>query len=260
MLSLGTPSGDKRFDAIVSRAARWHRDHHRRDRVRRERRDVRLQGAQTPREDRRRRAQRRGLARARGPRGRGVRRPALIVVNDGIGGLDEYVGTSPIPVATVHRDAGADLISMAQSGAELTLTQAQYTPFVYDLTREYPGNVPDPPLVYHPTKSDLARINARYYAVRPGRVRYRYDVTLSPSLGFDEAEHHPDTRVEWVTPGQKWVESHAQNVTATCPGRWSPRSGPTTSASRRGWTGSPRRSVPASATPSGSTTPAGRTT
>ena len=37
----------------------------------------------------------------------------LIVVNDRIGGLKEYVGESPIPVATVHRDAGKVSIAMA---------------------------------------------------------------------------------------------------------------------------------------------------
>jgi hypothetical protein len=107
---------------------------------------------------------------------------------------------------------------MAKKSTRLTLTQAKFTKFVYDLTREYPGQVPDAPLVYHPTKSDLARINARYYAVKPGLAQgYRYDVTLSPSLGFDEVEHHPGTRVEWVTPGQKWVESHAQNILGALP-------------------------------------------
>jgi subtilisin family serine protease len=154
--------------------------------------------------------------RARAAAAAGAR--ALIVVNDGVGGLNEYVGSTVIPVATVHRDAGATLIAMAKKGTKLTLTQAKFTKFVYDLTREYPGQVPDAPLVYHPTKSDLARINARYYAVKPGLAQgYRYDVTLSPSLGFDEVEHHPGTRVEWVTPGQKWVESHAQNILGALP-------------------------------------------
>jgi subtilisin family serine protease len=154
--------------------------------------------------------------RARAAAAAGAR--ALIVVNDGVGGLDEYVGSAVIPVASVHRDAGANLIARAKNGAKLTLTQAKYTTFVYDLTREYPGQVPDAPMVYHPTKSQLARINARYYAVKPGAAAgYRYDVTLSPSLGFDELEHHPGTRVEWVTPGQKWVESHAQNIDGALP-------------------------------------------
>ena len=143
---------------------------------------------------------------------------ALIVVNDGIGTLDEFVGTSPIPVASVHRDAGADLIALAKSGAALTLAQQQYTPFVYDLTRRYPGHVPDQPLVYHPSKSDLARINARYYAEHGTDASgYRAASDFTPALGFDEPEHHPDTRVEWVTPGQKWVEEHAQNVSGDLP-------------------------------------------
>ncbi|MFI6950141.1 PA domain-containing protein [Streptomyces sp. NPDC050422] len=90
---------------------------------------------------------------------------ALIVVNDGVGGLTEYVGESSIPVATVHRDAGKALIATAEAGNfELTVKQTEYTPFVYDLTRDYPGQVPDRALVDKPSQRDLARIDARYYA------------------------------------------------------------------------------------------------
>jgi hypothetical protein len=72
--------------------------------------------------------------------------------------------------------------------------------------------------VYEPRHSDLAKINARYYSVRPGEASgYRYDLTLSPSLGFREREWHPGTRVEWVTPGQVWVEGHAQNIYGALP-------------------------------------------
>ncbi|MFD1274307.1 PA domain-containing protein [Streptomyces kaempferi] len=39
----------------------------------------------------------------------------LIVVDDGVGALMEYVGESAIPVATVHRDAGRTLIAMAKA-------------------------------------------------------------------------------------------------------------------------------------------------
>jgi subtilisin family serine protease len=147
----------------------------------------------------------------------------LIVVNDGVGGLNEFVGSpdgSPatIPVASVHRDAGAELVALAQSGTKMTATRKAYTDVVYDLTREYPGFVPDHPLVYQPRHSDLARIDASYYAVKPGAASgYRYDLTLSPSLGFEERERHPRTRVEWVTPGQEWVESHAQNIEGELP-------------------------------------------
>jgi hypothetical protein len=142
---------------------------------------------------------------------------ALVIVNDGVGGLSEYAEAA-IPIASVHRDAGAALIEMAQRGAKLSAKQVEYAGYVYDLTREYPDRVPDRALVYRPTQRDLARIDARYYAVRGGDASgYRYDVTLSPSLGFEEREWHPRTRVEWVTPGQEWVESHAQNINGTLP-------------------------------------------
>ncbi|WP_137991439.1 S8 family peptidase [Streptomyces vilmorinianum] len=145
---------------------------------------------------------------------------ALIVVNDGIGALMEYVGQSTIPVASVHRDAGRTLIAMAKAGTlKLTAKQTEYTPFVYDLTREYPGQVPDRALTYKPTKDDLARIDARYYSATDGGLAegYRSDFTLSPSLNFPELEWHPGTRTEWVTPGQVWREFHAQGVDGDLP-------------------------------------------
>ncbi|WP_211364373.1 S8 family peptidase [Micromonospora palomenae] len=143
---------------------------------------------------------------------------ALIVVNDGVGGLTEYVGQSPIPVATVHRDAGKALIALARLGRKLTVTQSEYSDFVYDLTRDYPGRVPDRPLVYRPSQHDLARIDARYYGVRDGEGSgYRYDMTLIPTLGEHEREWHPGTRTEWVSPDQVWAESHAQNIHGALP-------------------------------------------
>ncbi len=150
---------------------------------------------------------------------------ALVVVNDGIGGLDEYVGEVSIPVVTVHRDAGAALIALARQGQKLRATQTKYTPFVYDLTRDYPGHVPDQPLVYAPAKSDLAKIDAHYYAAASAGASggYRYDLTLTPSLGGYEPERDPGTRVEWVTPGQVWVEGHAQHMDGGLP--WDMASG-----------------------------------
>ncbi|MGW7428361.1 S8 family serine peptidase [Streptomyces sp. NPDC054861] len=145
---------------------------------------------------------------------------ALIVVNDGVGALMEYVGESTIPVATVHRDAGKALISMAKAGTpKLTVEQTEHTPFVYDLTRDYPGRVPDRALVYKPTQDDLARIDARYYSATEGTSAegYRSDFTLSPSFNFPEPEWHPGTRTEWVTPGQVWREFHAQGVDGSLP-------------------------------------------
>ncbi|MEU8080045.1 PA domain-containing protein, partial [Catellatospora citrea] len=140
---------------------------------------------------------------------------ALVVVNDGVGALEQYVGESTIPVATVHRDAGRVLIALAKLGwIELTAKRTEFTPFVYDLTREYPGQVPNKPLVYQPSQRDLVKIDARYYnSGTPGDAAgYRHDMTLLPSFGRLESEWHPGTRVEWVTPGQLWWETHVQNL------------------------------------------------
>lgn len=188
---------------------------------------------------------------------------ALIVVNDGVGALMEYVGESAIPVASVHRDAGKALVSMARSGREkLTVKQTEYTPFVYDLTRDYPGRVPDRALVYKPSKGDLARIDARYYAATGGlrAEGYRSDFTLSPSFNLPEREWHPGTRTEWVTPARSGGSSTRRVSTEPCRGRWCRATTHTPRAATPGWTGSLRRPGPARASPSACTTPAGRTT
>lgn len=136
----------------------------------------------------------------------------LVVVNDGAGTLNEYVGEPTIPVVTAHRDAGALLVSLARTGViPVRAKQVPYTSFVYDLTRNYSAAVPDKPLVYKPSRSDLARIDARYYGREPGQEGggYRYDMTFTPSAGFYERELFPGTRTEWVTPDQVWHEGHA---------------------------------------------------
>ncbi|HEX6682475.1 MAG TPA: S8 family serine peptidase [Candidatus Limnocylindrales bacterium] len=136
----------------------------------------------------------------------------LVVVNDGIGTLNEYVGESPIPVASVHRDEGAALIALARTGVlVLKAKQVPYPSYIYDLTRNYKEAVPNKPLTYKPSKSDLARIDANYYGVRGMEGGgYRYDMTFSPSFGFFEREYYPGTRTEWVTPDQVWHEGHQQ--------------------------------------------------
>ncbi|GIF99628.1 S8 family serine peptidase [Catellatospora citrea] len=145
---------------------------------------------------------------------------AVVIVNDGPGTLLEYVGESTVPVTSVHRDLGKLLIGMAKLGVfTFTATRVEYTGFVYDLSRDYRGQVPNKPLVYQPSQRDLAKIDARWYnAGAPADASgYRYDLTLSPSLGYHEREWHPGTRTEWVTPDQVWVESHAQYLASPLP-------------------------------------------
>ncbi|MEV0807942.1 S8 family serine peptidase [Micromonospora sp. NPDC050200] len=139
----------------------------------------------------------------------------LLVVNDGVGILNQYVGQSPIPVATVHRDAGARLIGLAKGGTlQLITNQVPYASYLYDLTRNYSGQVPDKALTYHPSQQNLARIDARYHNITQAREGsgLRNDLTFIPTLGFPEREWHPGTRTEWVTPDQVWAEAHVQGT------------------------------------------------
>ena len=144
------------------------------------------------------------------------------MVNDGVGALMEYVGESAIPVATVHRDAGK---RPHRDGQGRRLRTGREADRVHAVRLRpdpgLPGRVPDRALVYKPHRSDLARIDARYYSATEGELSegYRSDFTLSPSFNLPELEWHPGTRTEWVTPGQVWREFHAQDVDGpTCRG------------------------------------------
>ncbi|NUT18683.1 MAG: S8 family serine peptidase [Hamadaea sp.] len=136
----------------------------------------------------------------------------LVVVNDGVGNLNESVGASPIPVVVVHRDTGAALIRLAEAGTlRLNVKLTPYASYVYDLLRTYAGQVPDRDLTYAPTQDELARIDARYHAVADVLGQgFRYDMTFTPSAGLEEREYYPGTRTEWVTPAVTWHEGHTQ--------------------------------------------------
>ncbi|WP_027657361.1 PA domain-containing protein, partial [Salinispora vitiensis] len=136
----------------------------------------------------------------------------LLVVNDGPGALSDWVGDSPIPVASVHRDIGNILITLAKHGMPpLKVTQKEYADTIYDLARVWRDQVPDQPLTYHPSHHDLARIDARHHAVQDTIGEgYRAESTLGTVLGIYEPEWHPGTRTEWVTPGIDWHETHIQ--------------------------------------------------
>ena len=134
----------------------------------------------------------------------------LIVVNDGVGVLNEWVGESPIPVATVHRDAGALLIALAKTGmVPLRAKQVPYTSFIYDLTRNYPGQRAEPgadlqaePERPGPDQRELLRRQGR----GGRRLPLRHDLHAVDRLL--EREWYPGTRVEWVTPDLVWHEGH----------------------------------------------------
>ena len=145
---------------------------------------------------------------------------ALVVVNDGVGTLMEYQGDTQIPVATVHRDEGADLVALAQAGTELTLSARRVLAVPLRPDARLPG--PRCPTSRWSTSRgnrDLARIDGELLRRPPGAgvgIPLRRDPESRPSA-YEELERHPGRRVEWVTPGQDWVESHAQNIDGALP-------------------------------------------
>ncbi|WP_033775432.1 S8 family peptidase, partial [Salinispora oceanensis] len=161
----------------------------------------------------------------------------LLIVNDNPGILYEWVGESPIPVkapipvASVHRDVGNILIKLAEHGIPpLKVNQEQYPDTIYDLVQVWHEQVPDQPLTYHPSHHDLARIDARYHAVKDTEgYGYRKDLTFAVSYGSPEPEWYPGTRTEWVTPGVEWRETHQQRFWTDASHRNSYEKGSTTS-------------------------------
>ncbi|MFJ7493803.1 S8 family peptidase [Streptomyces sp. NPDC097727] len=143
---------------------------------------------------------------------------ALFVVNDGDGVLMEsytpYGTKGTIPVASVQRLAGEDLIKSVRRGAKLTIDQRKYARYMYDLVDRHEGVVPDRSLAFAPSTSQLAKVENTFYGhknVLGGG--FRYDIPdYGPGLGFEEYEKFPGTREEWVNPlpgASFWYENHS---------------------------------------------------
>ncbi|NUT38018.1 MAG: S8 family serine peptidase [Hamadaea sp.] len=137
----------------------------------------------------------------------------LVVVNDGLGVLNEVYLDTTVPVVSVHHGAGTLLAAAAAKGLKLTVTRVPYATYLYDFSRDFVGSVPDSPLVYHPAPAELAKIDARYHS--PSKKQWegggiRADMTMGPRRVFSQREFFPMTRTEWVTPGTAWHETHSQ--------------------------------------------------
>ncbi|MET9662219.1 S8 family serine peptidase, partial [Streptomyces sp. NPDC006510] len=143
---------------------------------------------------------------------------ALFVVNDGDGVLMEsyapYGTETAVPVASVQRLAGENLIKAARDGSKVTVTQRKFARYVYDLVDRHDGVVPDRSLEYAPSVRQLAKVENTFYGhkgVLGGG--YRYDIPdYGPGIGFEEYEKFPGTRDEWVTPlpgASFWYENHS---------------------------------------------------
>ncbi|MFI7363512.1 S8 family serine peptidase [Streptomyces sp. NPDC050149] len=143
---------------------------------------------------------------------------ALFVVNAGDGVLMEsyadYGTTLPIPVASVQRLVGEDLIKKARKGGKLTVDERKFARYVYDLVDRHDGTIPDRSLAFAPSTRQLAKVENTFYGekTRLGGG-FRYDIPdYGPGLGFEEYEQFPGVRTEWVNPlpgDSFWYENHS---------------------------------------------------
>ncbi|MFJ5196882.1 S8 family serine peptidase [Streptomyces sp. NPDC088394] len=119
--------------------------------------------------------------------------------------------TRPLYSATVNAQDGARLIEAARLGRGVELTGTEFTPFVYDLSKGYPGAIPAD-LTYRPSKSELAVVNNKFHATKPadgGEFRYSITDSFPYGLGFQEKIKFPAERTDYVSagPDQGWHES-----------------------------------------------------
>ncbi|HZF89681.1 S8 family serine peptidase [Streptomyces sp.] len=137
---------------------------------------------------------------------------ALFVTDDAPGRLNAWWGTDeggdrPFPIATV---GAADAQRLRDAG-RVDLTGTKNTPYVYDLSKGYPGAVPDRDLTYRPD-DELAAVRTRFHAARPvhgGEFRYSITGTFPIGVGFKERIEYPAERTDYVSTGtgQLWHES-----------------------------------------------------
>ncbi|MGW2084935.1 S8 family serine peptidase [Streptomyces sp. NPDC001880] len=143
---------------------------------------------------------------------------ALFVVNDGDGVLMESYGPkgtkATIPVASVQRLAGENLIKSVQRGVKLAIDQQRFARYVYDLVDRHDGVIPDRSLEFAPSTGQLAKVQNTFYGHKDmlGGGN-RFDVPeYGPALGFEQYEMFPSTRTEWVNPlpgASFWYEEHS---------------------------------------------------
>lgn len=106
---------------------------------------------------------------------------------------------------------GARLIAAARLHRDVELTGTENTPYVYDLTKGYPGAIPTD-LTYRPGKNELAVVDSRFHATKAangGEFRYSITDTFPIGMGFQEKIKFPTERTDYISagPDQGWHES-----------------------------------------------------
>lgn len=151
---------------------------------------------------------------------------ALVIINDRPGKLDE-VAFGRIPVLSITKAQGDRLMAALQSGnLRITGTAIESSPFMYDLTKSYPGAIPSN-LAWAPRQSDLAQIDLRFFGspeILSQENRYDCrDYQFPPCLMANyEPQHGSTTRIDYVstettnrwyqdvTDSEGWEQRHRQ--------------------------------------------------
>ena len=140
----------------------------------------------------------------------------LIVVNDGDGEFNEWVGSEDyttdvgIPVAGISGVEGRQLL--AQLATKKTTIAAVGVPtsdVVYDIAEFGDGEIPSD-LSYVHTEDDLARIDTRFHGQTEEIGEFRYDFVPGAEYGsgFPMRTQRGTERAEWVnTDGLRWYQS-----------------------------------------------------
>lgn len=145
---------------------------------------------------------------------------ALVVINDGTGRLYERYasnGVTGIPVVSVQRDQGPELLAADRRGKKLHMDTRAAPRYLYDLVSRHAGTVPDRSLAYEPDpRRDLAELRNRFHSDRAtSGYGYRFDIpAYGAGVGFDIEETYPLVRTEWVDRldgGATWYESHTMS-------------------------------------------------
>ncbi|WP_405665237.1 S8 family serine peptidase [Streptomyces sp. NBC_00055] len=111
--------------------------------------------------------------------------------------------TRPLYIATVNAADGARLVETARLHRSVELTGTENTPYVYDLTKGYPGAIPND-LTYRPGKSELAVVDDKFHATKAadgGEFRYSITDTFPIGMGFQEKIKFPAERTDYISAG-----------------------------------------------------------
>ncbi|WP_347975874.1 S8 family serine peptidase [Microbacterium sp. ProA8] len=140
----------------------------------------------------------------------------LIVVNDGDGEFNEWVGSEDyatdvgIPVAGISGVEGRQLLAqLATKKLTIAAVGVPTSDVVYDIAEFGDGEIPSD-LSYAHTADDLARIDTRFHGQREEIGEFRYDFVPGAEYGngFPMRTQRGTERAEWVnTDGLRWYQS-----------------------------------------------------